>query len=172
MFGDKVVADGEKIVCHLSFGKGCFVAVLFIVNHESGVVLGKNPFQQFDSESRQAVSVGNHNLFDASAVDEFQKGFKLTSFEIDTGSGVKEEFVLRIVVSEKVQLSVEVCALMGGTNTGVTDSLAFSFLLLGVAEDASDVVNAVQPTSAGSTADTDLFLICPRGQCGATDAVL
>jgi hypothetical protein len=53
-------------------------------NHDFGVEFTQDPFDKFEAEATEPVAIGNHHRFDSSAHDEFQKGTKARSFEVET----------------------------------------------------------------------------------------
>ena len=109
--GENVV--GEFLVCGLS-------SICFIDDHEFDMICLEDPFQKFKCEPAEPVSVGNHNFVDSSAHSAFQNGLKTFSFPINPRANVCNHEVIRIVVFEKIFLSVEVVHLFSGRDTSVT----------------------------------------------------
>lgn len=71
VLGHEEVTNGEEIASEL------FVVASspFVRNHVEGtVVLGDRAFKELKSKSCEPVAMGDHNLFDATALDGVQKG--------------------------------------------------------------------------------------------------
>ena len=51
--------NGDDILCELDFRRCSHV---FVLNHEVGSVGSKDPLDEFEAKTGDAISVGNHNL--------------------------------------------------------------------------------------------------------------
>lgn len=74
-------SDGKKVVCELG-------AQARIENHEFCASFFKDELQQLDGKATQSVTVGNHNLLDASSENAFQKGIKRGALPVDARPNV------------------------------------------------------------------------------------
>jgi hypothetical protein len=72
-----------------------------------------NPFNEFHSEARESVSVGNHNCFDFSALDIDQKPLETFPFVVEPGRDIFIESVLWIQVTQRVDLALKIIYLLG-----------------------------------------------------------
>lgn len=101
-----------------------------VENHEGALALREDPFQEFQSESTQAVFVGNHNFFDTSLEYGVQNGRKTGPSPVEPASDVGDKFMVWATSLEVVDLSLQVLSLMFGRNAGIADASAMLVLLL------------------------------------------
>jgi hypothetical protein len=71
---DKDGDNGDKVVRELTFGivMVTFCTLLLAENHEFCISLSEDPLEDLHSESSESVTVGHHDLSDASLVHAFQ----------------------------------------------------------------------------------------------------
>jgi hypothetical protein len=140
MLRHKDVDDAEQVLSKLFLLSVSSIASLFrsglrfVENHEFDSVLGKDPLDELEGESAEAVSMGNDHFLNASSVDAFQKGKKTFAGEVDAAGNVFDELVVGVALLEVVDLSLEVFSLLVGGDSSVDDfrfrdewSSSFSF---------------------------------------------
>lgn len=125
----------------------------FIENHEFDMMLLKDPFKEFESETGQPVSVGNHNLRDFSSEDEFQNSPEAWALPVDAGTDVRDDSVLGKFGSHEFDLTCEVISLTVRTDSAVDDVDAFWVgsvfgSIESVGEELIDVVMPLVPRRA------------------------
>lgn len=83
-------------------------------NHvECGAVASDGAFNELDTETSEAVPVGDHNMEDAVAFDELQKGEETFALEVESRSDVSDDFVMTgPFLLEKIDLALEVSCLL------------------------------------------------------------
>lgn len=103
----------------------------------------KDAFHEFEGKTTQSVSPGNHQLADFSAHRAFQNGRKTAAVPVDSAADVGDDFVVRVLVSEVLDLPFEVGTLVFAADSGVADSGSsgdLRFRLGALTEDRADVV--------------------------------
>lgn len=87
-------------------------------------------FNEVDTVTGKAVSVGDHNFEDVTAFDEVQNGKQTFPFEVEAGGNVDDKSVVDgTLFLEDFDLTVEVTRvfLFLGGHSGVEDCKSFSF---------------------------------------------
>jgi hypothetical protein len=141
-----------------------------VENHEFCASLFQDPFDEFQSEPTHSVAVGNHNRVDFSVVDSFQKGSKVFAVPVKTGADVGKEFMVRELMSEILDLSLEIGLLFVAGYSSVADAL-FRFLLL-VTKDGVDFGLVVESLTMRKFNDVDSSVFGPSTKSTVGDTVL
>ena len=116
MFTCEDGGDGDDVLGKLGFWRGSHV---FVLNHEIGSVGAKNPLDEFEAETGDAVSVGNHNVSAISSHRRFQNGFKAFPLPIDTACDVCDDPMVWELRSHCCDLTLEVVFLLCGRHPTV-----------------------------------------------------
>lgn len=121
--------DGKQVVCELT--RSVF-DLCVAVNHEFCASFFQDETDELQSIPTESVLVHDHNLCDQSAVYAFQKGLQTSAFEVEAGSDVGDNLVLRVRGLQVLDLSLQVaaCFLRPGADSSVDDA-AFRFWLRG-----------------------------------------
>jgi hypothetical protein len=123
------VNDRQEVFLQLFGARLCLT-----VNHDFGSEVPEEPLHQFERESTESVSVGNHNFFEFSSAESFQKGEKTSALPIESRADVGNDFVVWVLLTEVRDLPLEVFLLLFGRDSGIahSDSLggSFRFVLL------------------------------------------
>ncbi len=132
------MGDGEKVFSKfLLWG-----AQRLIENHEFDAMGLKDPVKQFESESTQSVSVGNHHFRDVSFEDLFQNPTEALAFEVDATADVRDDSVVRVLLGHEGTLTFEVILLTVGGDPTVT---VFGSGIVGFREIGIDVIESRTP---------------------------
>lgn len=138
-------------------------------------------FNELDSETSEAVAVGDHNVEDAIAFDELQKGEEAPTLEVETGCHISDDFVVEgPFLLEEVDLALQVACffLLWRGDPGVEDGetvLVVRFLLGRDAEVGPEVAVVVSMGCIGPGSDANganFAVFGPSGQGGSGDAIL
>jgi hypothetical protein len=113
------VDDGQQVLGQVGLGGGPVRTHSLAVNHEACSVSHDEPFDKVESETREAVSVGNHKLLEISSQRGVQNLEKASSPEVDSAGDVGDEAVPWVLFSEGVDLPPEVGALGRGGDSAV-----------------------------------------------------
>ncbi len=114
--------DRHEVFCDAS----SWVRFLLMENHESSAKFSHEPFEELDTEAREAVSIGDHNRSDSSLQDKLQKGTQSGPLEIEAGADVAEDAdgsvgeALRALLDKESLLIESVRDLLAGGHAGVT----------------------------------------------------
>jgi hypothetical protein len=171
MLRHKDVDDAEQVLSKLFLLSVSSIASLFrsglrfVENHEFDSVLGKDPLDELEGESAEAVSMGNDHFFNASSVDAFQKGKKTFAGEVDATGNVLDELVVGVALLEVVDLSLEVFSLLVGGDSSVDDFRfrdKFSSSSFGVfTKHGLDIGEVVEPFATGTSDNANHASVCP-----------
>lgn len=147
--------DRHEVFCDAS----SWVRFLLMENHESSAKFSHEPFEELDTEAREAVSIGDHNRSDSSLQDKLQKGTQSGPLEIEAGADVAEDAdgsvgeALRALLDKESLLIESVRDLLAGGHAGVTSGDAGVFRL--------------RPFAArGGLRDIDAAMSTCRARCG------
>jgi hypothetical protein len=118
VFGNKEVDNSEEIFSELFvWGLVCTLHV----NHEFGIGLGKDEFDQLESVAAESVATGNAHFSDSAAVDSVQKGTKFGTIVVEATADFRDDFVIRIRLAEVVGLPLEIGSLLGTADSCIAD---------------------------------------------------
>lgn len=133
-------------------------------------------FNELDSETSETVAVGDHNIEDALAFDEFQKGEEAPTLKVETGGHISDDFVVDgPLLLEEVDLALQVACffLLWRGDSGVEDCetvLVVRFFLSEDAEVGAEVTVVVSVGCIGTRSDTNganFTIFGPGGQGGS-----
>ena len=110
------------------------------VNHEFRANFREDKLQDVASKSCEPVSMGN--LRDHPVEDLFQNGLQTFSFEVNTGSNVFDDDVVRVRFLEVFNLAFEISTLLGAADSGVDVISLCSVLLPKKTLDSIDIVHS------------------------------
>lgn len=167
MRGNNAGGDGEQIGGEVGL---VFELCVRTENHEFSASFLKQELQQLESDSRKPISAHDHNLGDHSFEDVFQKGAQTLSVEVDAGADVSADDVVRERFLEVRDLAVEVCVLLGATNSGVDVGVLGRTWLL--SEESKHGVLVVHPLPSMEFEELDVSGGRPVPKGGGTDAIL
>jgi len=108
----------KKVFCEFCTASG-LMAVVRIENDERCSSAGDNPFDKVNSEPGQTVSVGHHNLFDISALDESQKPLERFPLVVESRTNVLVDFIRGVLFLHRRDLPLEIVALLRGRHSTV-----------------------------------------------------
>lgn len=138
-------------------------------------------FNEIDTESSESIAIGDHNIDDAVAFDEFQKGEEAFSLEVEARGNIGDDFVMaRPFLFEEVDLALEVARffLFGGRDSGVEDGESVTvirFFVCGNTKTGAQVSIVVSMSGVMSTSDAetaDFAIFSPGCKSGSRDAIL
>ena len=115
------IEDGENILG--KFGLGVCVPV--IENQDASSVLVCKPFDEFESEPREPVAVGNHNTELISLVKSFQYGEESFALPVEASADVGDDVGIGELFLHELDLSEEVVFLSVGADPAVADGVGF-----------------------------------------------
>lgn len=107
----------EQVFGKLLFGR----ERILTENHELSTVGLNDEPDEFTSESRQSVSVGNHNMDAITPHCSFQNGFKSFTSEVEAAPDVFDDFGLRVLFAHEGDLSFEVIFLLVAGHAAIAD---------------------------------------------------
>ena len=113
------IEDGENILGE--FGLGACVPV--IENQDASSVLVCKPFDEFESEPREPVAVGNHNTELISLVKSFQYGEESFALPVEASADVGDDVGIGELFLHELDLSEEVIFLSVGVDPAVADGV-------------------------------------------------
>ena len=113
------IEDGENILG--KFGLGACVPV--IENQDASSVLVCKPFNEFESEPREPVAVGNHNTELISLVKSFQYGEESFALPVEASADVGDDVGIGELFLHELDLSEEVVFLSVGADPAVADGV-------------------------------------------------
>jgi len=113
VLGGKDGVDGEKILCQFVkssgvrlLGNGRVVVVVCTENHEFDLALLEDVFDEFDSETTESVSMGDHNFCEISLQSGVQNGLKPFAVPVDAASDVGDDLIVRVLLGELLDLEL------------------------------------------------------------------
>ena len=109
--------DIEQVFGKLLFGR----ERILTENHELSTVGLNDEPDEFTSESRQSVAVGNHNMDAITPHCSFQNGFKTFTFEVESAANVFDDFGLRVLLLHEGDLPFKVITLLVAGHTAIAD---------------------------------------------------
>ncbi len=167
--------DGREVFSELLFGAEC----TFVANDESSPGLLNDPLDELGAETRETISVGNHNFSVISSLDGCQKPLEPFPFEVEPRCDVLERLVGRVLFFETRLLADKVVFLLARRDTDIDGTLVptgdstglgsrawkklltLSWVPPGVLTDTGDKVSPV-PTGGRERLDGTSF--CPPSQ--------
>lgn len=173
--GDEDGDDGEEIVAEL--GVGVVNLVCLIANHDFAATALEDVLDEFEGDTTEPVTMGDHNLADISFERSVQNSEKTGALPVDATRDVRDDFVLRVRFLEQLDLAPEVVPLRGTRDPRVDDAGAstgggcdgFAVRVVGAVsvEHREDVTVPVQSLLLDPEAhDVDLPAVCPPAQGG------
>lgn len=163
MLSDKVGGDGHEIFSEF------VLAIRPVLTDDQDVCTSfrKDSLDEFKGKSTEAVPVLDNHLSDRAFLDCVQKGFKLTSMEVESTANIGVDLVVWVRVLKTFALSREVGLLAGRGDSDIDGSESrVRLLFLFESEKGFDRVELVQtavlPVS-GSDA-LDLSIVCPTSE--------
>lgn len=114
-----------------------------MVNQDLRAVVVAQRLDEFKSVPAEPISVGDDNLLDISSVDASQKGLEVLSLVVEPRPDVFESLVVRIILFEELDLSLEVRGLLGRTDPCIDVALLFRVRFLCGSELSLDVSEVV-----------------------------
>jgi len=153
-----------------------------VLNDEMCPCFSDEPFDEIDSKPRQSILVGNHNFFDMSLFEVDQKPREAFPFVLESRADVLVDFVTRVRLLHRSDLSLEVVLLftrghstVDGTGSGFLFRVLFGSLevvngtdggdMLGVPGD--EIVDVIPPLSTCRSCILEPACISPgtNGSC-------
>ena len=113
------------------------------------------PFHKFQSKTAQSVVVGNHKFGDTTFENVVQKGFKVWAVPVETASDIADDGMVRVMMVEEIDLSLQIGALMFRGDACVTDFLERLFIggdtasLRRNTKDCGNIVGSIEAFSSG-----------------------
>ena len=124
VLGHKVVTNGEEIVSEFLGVVGGGRDFLTRNQVQCCLMFSERTFNEIDSESSQSVTVGDHNTRDMSLFDELQKGDKSPALEVEAGSDITDDFVVRrVLLFEEVLLGRDASVQDGESTTSLSSGV-------------------------------------------------
>ena len=118
--GDEDGDDGEEIVAE--FGVGVVNLVCLIANHDFATTALENVLDEFEGDTTEPVTMGDHNLTDISFERSVQNSEKTGALPVDATRDARDDFVLRVRFLEQLDLAPEVVPLRGTRDPRVDDA--------------------------------------------------
>jgi hypothetical protein len=119
--------DHCEKVCGEFFATSSDMRIFLIKKDERCSCTFDDPFEHFDAESGQTVSVGHHNFFDHTFLDVFQKPRESFAPVVEPGASVFVDFVERERFTHCFDLALKVVFLFGRRDSTVDRSCRFRF---------------------------------------------
>ncbi len=162
----------EEVVSELRLRAG----ISRVVHHNARACRAEHVLHEVEPEATEAVSVGNHNLPDASCADAFQKGSKSSPPEIEPRPDILNEgLVSGERGPERVGLPREITTLVDGTDAGIKDTSSSRLRFLrrrrgGLtrgrdAGESEDVGEGIAPPPSSAAPATDAAISSPASEC-------